>query len=137
MGNETIDRLAPTEGEAIALLLQLSEKLKLTHEEILSLYMVLGSGIFCMLDTFQGKTVKFPAMGTVRSLANKLGGCFVVEIPGIDIMLNGVIAPKIMLEAGDIVNINGKIYLAKTEALGFLDKSYFIGEELKEGTYGT
>jgi hypothetical protein len=103
-----------TPEEKVNVLVKLSDKLGLSAEDILAVYIVLGDGIFFLMDILQGRTVSFPSLRVLRSAISGVGGYHVKRLNKSHYVVNGVEDFPSKIKRGDVFVASGDSY----EALG-------------------
>ena len=111
-----------TQDEKIKLLVSSCQKMGVSVEEVLSLYLILEDKIFFLFDLFQGRSVKFPSMRSFHHVVSSVKDYKLVRLKKYHYLINGVDAYREGIKRGDVVHVEG----ADVVAFG---PPHVIGEE--------
>jgi hypothetical protein len=111
---EGVGGIPLTQEEKVDVLVRLSGQLGLSAEDILAVYLVLGDGVFFLMDILQGKTVSFPSLRVLRSAISGVGGYHVKRLNKSRYTVNGAEDFPSVIKRGDVFVVSGDCY----EALG-------------------
>ena len=108
--------------DKVKILLSLSERLGVSADEILALYLILGDKIFFLFDLFQGKTLKFPSMRSFHHAVSSIKNVKLFRLSRYHYLINDVDSYRDGIKKGDSVLLEG----VKCEALS--SPQVFAGE---------
>ena len=100
-------QLELSQEEKVDLLISLSQKMGVTPDEILALYLLLDDRIFFLFDLLQGKTIKIPSLRVLQRGLASLGGFKLQKLRKAHYLVNGVDSYKEDIKRGDTVSVSG------------------------------
>jgi hypothetical protein len=123
---EGVGGIPLTQEEKVAVLVKLSDRLGLSAEDILAVYLVVGDGIFFLLDMLQGRTVTFPSLRVLRSTISGVGGYRVKSLDRSHYKVNGVEDFPSAIKRGDEFEVSGDCYEALGSPQSILGGTYIL-----------
>jgi hypothetical protein len=121
-----VDGIPLSQEEKVNVLIKLSGQLGLSADEVLALYLVVGDGIFFILDLLQGKTVSFPSMRVFRSSISGAGGYLIKRLSKSHYVVNGVEDFPSKIKRGDSFVVSGKAFTALGSPQSILGETYIL-----------
>ena len=115
-----------TQEEKVRLLVSSCSKMGVSAEEILSLYLVLGDGIFFLFDLFQGKSIKFPSMRSFHHIVSFVNDFKVKKLKKYHYLINGVDAYSNGIKRGDVVHVEGVDVISLGSPLEVFGETYLM-----------
>jgi hypothetical protein len=112
--------------EKVSVLVKLSGHLGLSAEDILAVYLVVGDGIFFLMDMLQGRTVTFPSLRVLRSAVAGVGGYHVKRLNKSHYEVNGVEDFPSVIKRGDVFVVSGDSYEALGSPQSILGGTYIL-----------
>lgn len=113
--------LSLTDDERVLYFTEISKLTGLPLDTLLSLYLLIGDDLYCVLALLQGRTVKFPNLKKLKPLSELSDKVRVLELKASSYKVSGQWKKTPDLEVGDIIELGGReiaIVLPVTMLLG-------------------
>jgi len=117
-----------TSEEKVKLLISVCDKMGVSADEVLSLFLVLGDGIFFLFDLFQDRTVKFPSVRSFHHAVSFTKGFNVKKLKKYHYLINGVDSYSKDIKRGDVVRVDGVDVVASGSPQEILGETYLLCE---------
>jgi hypothetical protein len=128
-----VDLVDLDQKEKVSILVKVSSQMGLSADEILALYLVVGDGIFFILDLFQGRSVKFPSLRVFRHAVNTVGGYRLQKLKKPRYWVNGKEAGREEIRLRDEVRVDGVNLTALSSPQEILGETYILCEFKESG----
>jgi hypothetical protein len=115
-----------SQEEKVNVLVKISARLGLTVDEVLALYLVVGDGLFFILDLLQGKTVSFPSLRALRSSISKASEYQIKRLSKLHYLINGVEDFPSTIKRGDDFVVSGVTFSALGSPQSILGEMYVL-----------
>jgi hypothetical protein len=115
-----------SQEEKVNILVKIAGPMGLSADDILALYLVLGDGLFFVLDCLQGKTVSFPSLRVLRSAISGVGGYHVMRLNKSHYAINGVVDFSSKIKKNDEFVAAGDEFVALGSPQKILGQTYVL-----------
>ncbi|MDR2403188.1 MAG: hypothetical protein LBD78_04085 [Spirochaetaceae bacterium] len=116
------------QDEKVGVLVKLAGSMGLSADEMLALFLVLGDGIFFVLDLLQNRTVSFPTLRGYKSVVSGAGSYVLKRLKRASCLINGVEDFVENIKKGDEVNVSGESLVALGPSQRILGERYILGK---------
>jgi len=122
-----------TSDEKVTLLTSLSQRMGLSLDEILAVYLLLDDKIFFLFDLFQGKTIKFPTMRHLHSCLSLLKKVRIIKLKHTRYFVNGVESYREAIASGDLVDVSDEECVRVVGSpMVFMGGTYILAKDEEE-----
>jgi hypothetical protein len=128
-----MDGVQISQEDKVSALVSISGKMGVLPDEMLAVYLVLGDGLFFLLDLFSDRTIKFSSLRSLRKVFKDAGSSYRLQrLKKSHYVVNGTEEFRENIKRGDVVSLGSSAVVALGVPQDILGEVYILCRS-KEG----